>query len=259
VPTLPIVGLDDSHARALLVESVRGLLDSAVGDRIIAECHGNPLALLELPRSWSLDLAGGFGFPDTSPVADKIEQSYARRSLLLPADTQRLLLIAAAEPLGDVGLLRTAARSLGIDMSSADAAAEAGLLHVGARVAFAHPLVRSAIYHSAPAEDRQLIHRALAEVTSTDSDPDRRAWHRAHATALPDEDVAAELARSADRARARGGAAATAAFLTRATELTPDPTMRSGRAIEAAFAHLEAGAFEAAGAMADLAERGPVD
>ena len=260
LPMLPIGGLSDSHARSLLLGNVHGPLDAAVTDRIIAESHGNPLALLELPRTWrAADLAGGFGLPDSPPVASKIELSYGYRLLLLPSDTQLLVLTAAAEPLGDPVLLRRAADALGIEMAAADPAVDAGLLQVRGRVEFAHPLVRSAAYHAATTADRHRVHRALAEATDAQTDPDRRAGHVARAPSGPDEEVAAELERSASRAQARAGLAAAAAFLTRATELTPLPAPRTPRALAAAFANVQAGAFDTAGTMLTIAGAGPVD
>ena len=217
-----------------------------------------PLALLELPRTWNVaDLAGGFGLPDSQPVASKIEQSYVRRLRLLPSDTRLLVLAAAAEPLGDPLLLHRAAETLGVDMAAADPAVDAGLLKIGGRVEFAHPLVRSAAYRSAAAEDRHRVHRALAEATDPETDPDRRAWHRARATPGPGEEVAAELERSAGRAQARGGVAAAAAFLQRAVALTVDPARRAERALAAAQASFQAGAFDAALGLLATAEAGP--
>jgi hypothetical protein len=164
LPELPIHGLGDSDARALLLDNVPGPLDAAVCDQIVTESHGNPLALLELPRTWnSSKLAGGFGLPGSQPLVSKIEQSYARRLLQLPSDTQLLVLSAAAEPLGDLVLFHRAAETLGVDMAAVSPAVDAGLLQVGGRVEFAHPLVRSAAYRSAAAEDRHRVHRALAE------------------------------------------------------------------------------------------------
>jgi DNA-binding CsgD family transcriptional regulator len=263
LPALPIGGLSDSDARSLLLGSLHGPLDAAVTDHIIAESHGNPLALLELPRAWrTADLAGGFGLPDAQagghPVADKIEHSYAQRLRLLPSETQLLVLIAAAEPLGDPALLRHAADSLGIGMQAAVPAADAGLLQLGSLVEFAHPLVRSAAYHTAAAADRRRAHRALSEATDAQRDPDRRAWHRARATSGPDEDVAAELERSADRAEARAGLAAAAAFLTQATQATPLAPARTRRALAAAFANVQAGAFDTARTLLTIARDGPV-
>jgi DNA-binding CsgD family transcriptional regulator len=260
LPELSIEGLGDSDARALLLENVHGPLDAAVCDQIVTESHGNPLALLELPRTWNAaDLAGGFGLPDSRPVAGRIEQSYVWRLLQLPSDTQLLVLAAAAEPLGDAVLLHRAAETLGIDMAAADPAGDAGLLEVGGRVEFAHPLVRSAAYRSAAADDRHRVHRALAEATDAETDPDRRAWHRARATPGPGEEVAAELERSAGRAQARGGLAAAAAFLQRAVALTVDPPRRAERALAAAQASLEAGKFDAALGLVATAHAGPLD
>ena len=260
LPALPVAPLGDSDARALLLANVPGPLDARVCDQIVAESHGNPLALLELPRTWSVaGLAGGFGLPCSHPVAGKIEQSYVRRLLLLPSDTQLLVLTAAAEPLGDPALLHRAAGMLGIDLAAAGPAQDDGLLELGGRVEFAHPLVRSASYRSAAADDRHRVHRALADATVAETDPDRRAWHRARATAGPDDEVAAELERSAGRAQARGGVAAAAAFLQRSAELTVDPARRAERALAAALASRQAGVFDAALQLAATAEAGPLD
>ena len=241
------------------MEHVRGPLDDAVRDQIIAECHGNPLALLELPRTWTPDLAGGFGLIGTHPVAGKVEQSYARRLGELPSETQLLVLAAAAEPLGDPTLLARAATRLGVEFIAADPAVDAGLLHVGGRVEFSHPLVRSTAYRLAAADDRHRVHRALAEATHAETDPDRRAWHLAAATAGLDEQVASELERSAVRAQTRGGIAAAAAFLHRAVALTDDPARRAERALAAAQASLGSGAFDRARELLDIAEAGPLD
>jgi DNA-binding CsgD family transcriptional regulator len=260
LPEMPISGLGDSDSRALLLGNVPGPLDAAVCAQIITESHGNPLALLEFPRSWNVaDLAGGFGVPDSQPMVSKIEQSYVRRLRLLPSKTQLLVLAAAAEPLGDPLLLHSAAETLSIDMAAADAAVDAGLLQLGGRVEFAHPLVRSATYRSAATEDRHRVHRALADATDPETDPDRRAWHRARATPGPGEEIAAELERSAGRAQARGGVAAAAAFLQRAVALTADPTRRAERALAAAEASLQAGEFDAALGLLATAETGALD
>jgi DNA-binding CsgD family transcriptional regulator len=260
LPELPVDGLGDSDARALLLDNVYGPLDAAVCDQIIKESHGNPLALLELPRGMTAtQLAGGFGLPGSRPIAGKIEQSYGRRLDLLPAETQLLVLAAAAEPLGDPVLLHQAAEALAVDMAAADPAIDAGLIKIGGRVEFAHPLVRSAAYRSAAAADRHLVHRALAEATDAETDPDRRAWHRAGAAPGPDEEVAAELEHSAARAQARGGLAAAAAFLQRAVVLTEEPAERTDRALTAALASLHAGTFDAALRMLAVAEAGSLD
>jgi DNA-binding CsgD family transcriptional regulator len=260
LPVLPVRPLGDSDARALLLASVPGPIDAAVCAQIVTESHGNPLALLELPRTWNVaGLAGGFGLPTGQPVAGRIEQSYVRRLRLLPSDTQLLVLTAAAEPLGDLVLLHRAAGTLGIDIAAAGPAQDSGLLELGGRVEFAHPLVRSAAYRSAAAGDRHRVHRALADATAAETDPDRRAWHRARATPRPDEEVATDLERSAGRAQARGGIAAAAAFLQRSAELTVNPARRAERALAAARASFQAGAFEAALALLATAETGALD
>ena len=216
----------------------------------MAETRGNPLALLELPRGLSpAELAFGFGLTDTMPLASRIEEGFLRRLEPLPVETRRVLLTAAAEPGGDHALLWRAVGRLGIGHEAAAAAEATGLIEFGARVRFRHPLVRSAAYRSASPSDRQDAHRALAEATDPDLDPDRRAWHRAHAAVGPDEGVAAELERSADRAQARGGMAAAAAFLEEAVRLTPDPALRAERALAAAQAKYDAGFPDAALAL----------
>ena len=260
LPSIEVAGLSDGDARALLDSAVPGRLDERVRDRIVAETRGNPLALLELPRGLTAaELAGGFARPDARPLASRIEQSFLRRIHSLPAETQRLLLTAAAEPVGDVTLLKRAAQRLGIDVGAAAPAEAAGLIELGKRVRFRHPLVRSAAYRAATIPDRREVHRALAEATDLASDPDRRAWHRAHAAVGLDDGVADELERSAERARGRGGAAAAAAFLERAAELTADPARRGARALSAAEAKFEAAAPDPAYELLAAAETGPLD
>ena len=255
VDQLEVRGLVNGDARALLLGNLHGPLDAAVREQIIAESHGNPLALIELPRTW---LAGGFGVPASRGVDNKIEHSYAQRLLALPADTQILVLAAAAEPQGDPVLLERAAAALGVDMAAAGPAVDAALLTVGGRVEFAHPLVRSAAYRSAVPDDLRRVHGALATATDPQRDPDRRAWHRARATAGTDDAVAADLERSAGRAQARGGVAAAAAFLERAAALSPDPGERARRTLAAADAKQLAGAPEAALTLLAAAVAGPL-
>ncbi|MFF2351844.1 AAA family ATPase [Kitasatospora sp. NPDC058115] len=260
LPQLTVGRLGDSDARALLDSVVPGRLDERVRDRIVAETQGNPLALLELPRGLGPEeLAGGFGRPDARPLVGQIEQSFLHRIQALPPAARHLLLLAAAEPVGDVALLAEAAALLGIEDSAAPSAEAAGLVTIGTRVRFRHPVVRSAAYRAAAPEARQQAHRALAEATDPDSDPDRRAWHLANAIAWPDEEVAAELERSAGRAQARGGVAAAAAFLERAAELTPDPAVRAARALAAAQAKYQAGGYDTARELLDAAALGPLD
>ncbi|MET7859712.1 AAA family ATPase [Streptomyces sp. NPDC005318] len=260
LPELVVRGLRDDDARALLDSVVPGRLDERVRDRVVAETRGNPLALLELTRGLTAaELAGGFGRPDARPLASQIEQSFLRRIGSLPDAAQRLLLAAAAEPVGDLPLLRRVAERLDIGADAAGLAEAAGLIEFGARVRFHHPLVRSAAYRAADPGVRRDVHRALAEATDPDFDSDRQAWHRAHAAVEPDEALAGELERSAGRAQARGGIAAAAAFLRRATELTPDPARRGKRAVAAAQVTFEAGTPDAALELLAAAEMGPLD
>ncbi|MGW0167772.1 AAA family ATPase [Streptomyces sp. NPDC003343] len=259
LPEVVLTGLGLSDARALLGSALHAPLDEAVAERIAVEAGGNPLALLELPRTVpAVAFAGGFGPPSTATLPGRIEDSFRDRVLMLPPATQLLLLLAAAEPLGDAALLWRAAERLRIKSSAALVAEAEGLLSIGTQVVFRHPLVRSAVYRAASPVQRQSVHRALADVTRPE-DPDRRAWHRAQAAIGFDAEAAAELERSAHRAQARGGVAAAAAFLERAVTLTPDPVSRAERALGAARAAQQAGAYEDALRLLSLAERGPAD
>ncbi len=260
LPDLAVRGLGEAAAHALLESVVKGPLDPRVRDRIIAETHGNALALVELPRFWTAaERADGLLGPDGSALADRLERCFLQQLAPLPPHTRKLLLAAAAEPLGDATLLWRAAGELGLGADPAAAAETTGLIEFGPRIRFRHPLVRSAVYRSASARERQEVHRVLAAVTDAAVDPDRRAWHRAQATVTPDEDVAAELERSAGRAQARGGLVATAALLEQAATLTPDPALRSRRELAAARAKRRAGALEAALGLLGAAEAGPPD
>jgi DNA-binding CsgD family transcriptional regulator len=259
-PELVVRGLGTIDAKELLGQVVRGPLDERVREQIVAETRGNPLALLELPRGMTpAQLAGGFGLPSMASLSGQIEEKFLRRLGALPHDTQRLLLLAAAEPLGDPALLQDAARRLGIGAGAAEPAEQAGLLELGVRVTFRHPLVRSATYRAASVSERREAHRVLAEVTDPELDPDRRAWHRAHGASEPSEEIAAELERSAGRAQARGGVAAAAAFLEYAARLTPDHARRAQRSLVAAEAKQQAGAPDAALDLLAVAELGPLD
>lgn len=259
LPDLPVTGLRDRDARRLLDSVVTGPLDARIRDRIVAEAAGNPLALLELPHSWTeAGAADGLASPDGRLLESQIEREFVRRIQSLPAGARSLMVVAAVEPVGDAGLLHRAAERLGIDVGPAVASASE-LLDVRTDVRFRHPLVRSATYRAASGTDRRAVHRALADSIDPEVDPDRRAWHRAQAAQGPDEDVAAELERSAVRAQARGGAAAVAAFLERASELTGDPARRSTRALDAAYAKFQAGAFEPATSLLATASADPPD
>ena len=259
MPKMQVSGLVESDARALLDTVLTAPIDERVRDQIIAETRGNPLALLKLPHEFTVhELAGGFGLPAAARLSAAMEESFGREVGAFPEQTRLLLLLAAAEPLGDPRLLRRAAERLGIGQAAATPAIDAGLAEFGTRVRFRHPLVRSAAYRSASLDDRQLAHQALADVTDPQLDPDCRAWHLAQSVSGPDEDVATELERSAGRARARGGVAAAAAFYERAAMLTRDPSRRPERALAAASANVEAGSNNSALDLLALAERGPL-
>lgn len=256
---LAVPGLGPDAADQLLNSVVRWPLDDAVRAAILAEAGGNPLALLELPLASPDRLAGGFGLLQASALSGRIEESFRQRIAELPAHSQQLLLLAAADSTGDPVLIWRAAAALGLSPDAGTAAEQAGLLAIGVRIAFRHPLVRSAVYWAAPADARRRVHRALAEVTSQETDPDRRAWHLADAEQDRDESVAAELAASADRAQARGGLAAAATFLERAAALTADPLLRAERELAAARSKYHAGAPDSARVLLDRAESGPPD
>jgi DNA-binding CsgD family transcriptional regulator len=260
LPQLQVEPLGRIDARALLESVLPARLDEHVLDRIVLETRGNPLALLELPRGWTpTQLAGGFGLPVTMPLPAGIEESFTRRLAGLSYDARRFLLLAAADSVGDPGLVWRAAQNLGIPRSVPEALEGKGLLEVGSRVVFRHPLVRSAVYGAAEPGDRRAVHRALAEATDPQIDPDRRAWHWGQATSMPDEDVAVELERSAGRAQERGGFAAVAALLERAADLTPEPARRARRLVAAAAAKRDTGDLEGALGLLGSVETGALD
>jgi DNA-binding CsgD family transcriptional regulator len=247
LPELDVGELSDVEAGALLDSILTAPLDPRVREQIISETRGVPLAMLELLRDLTpAEVAGGFGLAGGVSGSGSVQETFRRRIDALPSDSRRLLELAAADPVGDPLLVWRAAERLGISTDAATAPAQAGLLEFGARVRFRHPLVRSTAYQSASLHERQEAHRALAEATDSEIDPDRHAWHRAHAAPGPDEDVADELDRSAARAQARGGLAAVAAFLERSAQLTLEPNRRAERFLAAARAKRDAGAFEAA-------------
>jgi hypothetical protein len=260
LPELEVFGLRNGDARALLGSAVMFRLDERVRDRIVAETRGNPLALLELPRGLTVEqLAGGFGLLDAPRPAlpTRLEESFRRRVEAVPAAARLLLLVAAAEPVGDPVLVRRAAERLGIDL--AEARPTDGLLIFEESVTFRHPLVRSAVYRSAPEDQRRSVHLALAEATDVEVDPDRRAWHLAAAAFAPDETVAEELERCSGRARARGGVAAAAAFLQRALGLTADAGRRTERALAAAELGFQAGWLDMVQRLLAVVESYPLD
>ncbi|MDX6642986.1 MAG: hypothetical protein QOD76_948 [Solirubrobacteraceae bacterium] len=260
LPELVLGGLEGADARALLATIIPGRLDERVAERIVTETRGNPLALLELSKGMSAaELAGGFAIREAKDIPGQIKDHYLARVSAFPEATQCLMLLAAADPVGDATLLWRAAQTLGIGPAAAEPAETEQLFEIGARVRFRHPLVRSAVYRAASAGDRRAVHGALAAATDPEADPDRRAWHRAHAANGPDEEVARELLHCAKVAQRRGGIAAAAAFLERAVVLTPDPGDRASRALAAAGAKFEAGAFEAAESLLSIADAGPLD
>jgi DNA-binding CsgD family transcriptional regulator len=259
LPQLPVEGLTETVAMTLLRSALPDRVDERVLERFVAETRGNPLALLELPRSLTLaQLAGGFAVPAPASLTGRIEAGFRRRLNKLPDPSRRLVLVAAAEPTGDPVLVWRAADLLAVDGSAAAAIEAEGLLEFSPRVVFRHPLVRSAVYCAATPEERRAAHDALARATDA-KDPDRRAWHLAQATPRPDDAVAAELELSAGRAQARGGFAAAAAFMQRSAELTVDRSRRAGRALVAAEAKRQAGALEEALSLANLAQQEPLD
>ena len=259
LPELTVGGLPEQAAGELLAASAGARVDGRVSAQVVAGVAGNPLALVELAGELTAgELSGAVPLGWPLRFGGRLEELYLARVRALPRDTQTLLLVAAADPTGDPVLVAGAAGQLGAGPEAGEAAGTGRLVSWGPRVRFRHPLIRSAAYYAAPAGARRRAHAALAQVTDPGADPDRRAWHRAEAAAGPDEQVAAGLERSAGRAQARGGLAAAAAFLERAALLTPDPARRAGRALAAAQAKIQAGAFNVAMDLLAAAEAGPL-
>ncbi|MDB5064308.1 MAG: LuxR family transcriptional regulator, partial [Chloroflexi bacterium] len=260
LPELRVDGLPDRDARELLDSVTPGGLDARVRDRIVAETQGNPLALLELPRDLEpAELAVGFGVPGMPAVPHRIEESFTRRVEQLPAATRLLLLVSAADHSGEALLVWRAAALLCVGVDASAPAEADRLVKLDVRIAFRHPLVRSAVYGAASPDQRRTVHGALADAIDPGLDPERRAWHRAHAAAGPDEGLAVELERAADRAQARGSLVAAATLLERAGALTPDRARRVERVLTAAEAHLDAGSSGAASELLDAADVGLLD
>jgi DNA-binding CsgD family transcriptional regulator len=260
LPELTVRGLGRTEARALLESVLPAPMDGQVLDRVVVETGGNPLALLELPRGLSpAQLAGGFGLPAAVPLHAGIEERFIEWFAALPTDARRLVLLAAADPTGDAALIWRAAQQLGISEAAALTAESDGLVAFADAITFRHPLVRSAVYRAASAEERSEAHRAIAASIDPRIDPDRRAWHRSQGTTMPDEEVASDLSRSATRAQARGGFAAAAVFLERSSALTLEPARRAERALAAAQARRQAGGLEDALRLLAIAEAGPLD
>lgn len=259
-PEMTVRRLHERDARSLLGAVLRVPLDDRVRDRVVAETHGNPLALVEWPRGLTLsELAGGFAMPTLMPFPSQLEEGFRRRLAELPALAQRFLTVASAEPTGDSVIVWRAASALGISPQDVAPAIDAGLAEIGVRIWFRHPMVRSAVYGAASQADRQAAHQRLADATDPDTDPDRRAWHQALGSPGPDEDIAEALERSADRAKARGGFAAAGALLERSVALSIDPSGRTQRILSASEAHLEAGSYDIAAGLLASAEAAVLD
>ena len=254
LPELTLRGLPAEAAGEVLAAAASGPVDRQVGARLVAETTGNPLALAEFAGELSSDQLSG-AVPLRGPLrfGGRLERLYQSRITDLPDETQRLLLVAAAEQLKDQAKIWRAARSLGIGPEAAEAPGAARLVVWEPRIEFRHPLIRSAAYYAAPVAVRRQAHAALAAATDPRADPDRRAWHLAEAAAGPDEEVAAALEESAARARARGGWASSAVSWQRAAELTPDPGRRARRLLQAAEDWLVAGEASVAGVLAGRA------
>lgn len=259
LPELAVGGLPAEDLGLLLESTLPGKLDTRVRDRIVAETGGNPLALIELTRGMTPDqLAFGLELPGAVPLAGAIEDRFTQRVAALPDDTRRLLVLAAADPVGDPAPLWRAAKHLGIDPEAQEPAIEDGLAQFAPRVVFRHPLVRAAAYRSASMQERQESHSALAEVTDPQLDTERRTWHRSQAILGPDEEAARELEKGADLALARGCLAAAGAYLERAVTLSVDPVRRADRATVAAEGKIRAGAFETSKELLAIAETSPL-
>jgi DNA-binding CsgD family transcriptional regulator len=233
VAELTLGGLDVEAAACLTPDAI---IPSVLAE-VVTRTGGNPLVLREvLPQLDSDQRAGRAPLPATLPIGKRMEQAFLGRVRPLPATTQELLEIIAADETGD---LPTALRVASFLTGSGDAAAlalaeDAGLIRIQAgRVEFRHPLLRTAVYRGMPAQRRRTIHWALADVLG-DTAPDRRSWHLATASDAPDEAVAAALEDSAERARARSGYAAAATALERAADLSPGDAARVRRLAAAA-------------------------
>ena len=260
LPEWKIGGLSDEAAHELLAAAISQALDQRVARRIVAEAAGNPLAVLEFADELTPEeLLGAASLARPLRSGGRLEKLFLSRVTALPQDARTLLLVAAADTSGDISVTWRAAERLGFSPEAAMVPGTERLLALAPRVQFHHPMMRSAAYHAARARERRRAHQALADVIDPARDPDARAWHLAEAATGLDEQVAAELERSADRARCRGGWASDAAFLERSAELTPDTGRRARRRLEAARAMHLAGEPAAARvmleqAMPDLAE-----
>ncbi|MEI9514453.1 AAA family ATPase [Agromyces sp. CCNWLW213] len=244
IPTLALGGLDETDSRVLLRSIAGGPMDEEVMARILAESGGNPLMIQEGTRASLVHGLEREPGPDARalPVVNRLEQAFGSRIAQLPEPAAVVLLLAAADPTGDPRLIARAANGIGRSIDDLEAAEAAGLVRIGRRLTFEHPLVRSAAYGRASPEELRRVHAALAEATDRQRDPDRRAWHQALGTFGLSETAAAALEQSAGRAGARGGFLAAAAFYERAVHLAESPATRLRCAVAGATALELAGA-----------------
>jgi DNA-binding CsgD family transcriptional regulator len=256
LPTITVGGLPDAEARELLGLVADGPLDAQVAERILSDTHNNPLALVELGTEYTAaQLSGRASLPEPLPLGQRLRDRFLGQVRSLPSEAQTFVLLAAADVTGERSRLWRAAAQADIDADAAAAETDtAGVLEFsGDSVRFRHPLMRSAVYHGTIDGDRRRAHAALSEAGTSDADRDRRAWHRAAATIIPDEELASELQDAAERARARGGYASAAALLRRSAELTPGDGRRAERKVTLAEAELRAGHAERARELVDAA------
>jgi DNA-binding CsgD family transcriptional regulator len=259
-PHLEVGRLDNAAARELLARTRGNVLDRDIAERIVEETQGNPLALIEMAKEVTPEaLVGAAAAPQPIPIGRRLEQRYTRQVRFLPADTQMLLLLAAADSSADAAVVWRAASVLGVTPDAVGPAESADLLDTDPEIRYRHPLIRSAVYNGARAADRRAVHSALATATNEEVDPDRRAWHLAAASIGPDEEIAALLERRAGMATRRGSDNAALALLTRAAELSGDRALAGNRQVLAAEAALATGSPRQARALATTARKGLAD
>ena len=232
-----LIGPLDQYEAADLVSGASAVnVADIVIRQLVDLTDGNALALLELSTLLSADVLQGYAaIPDPLPIGAGMETAFLTRVRSLPADSQLLLLVAAAEGTGDFATVLEAAARLGADANSLTPAESAGLIRLDdGNLRFRHPLVRSAVYSGVSSSQRRGAHAALAQALHYESESDRRAWHRAEATLGTDDDVADDLATSAERTRLRSGFAGAGEMLQKAAGLTRDPHIRAARLVRSA-------------------------
>lgn len=238
LPERRLTGLDVADAAAALAGWAAVEPSPRVAALIAEATGGNPLALQETAELLTAgQLTGHEPLPDPLPLGEGVTAVYGGQLAALPAGTRRVLLVTALDGRGDPRVVLAAAARLGAPERALEPAEAAGLVVAGpAAITFRHPLIRSAVHAAASPADRRAAHEALAVVLGAAGDAERRAGHLAAVAIGPDEEIAADLAAAADRARARGGYADAADALTRAAQLTPDPAARARRLTDAAVA-----------------------